>query len=358
MLAAANCCAQDWQQLWKSYVAGFMDNQIRVIDHDAGDRTTSEGQAYALFFALVANDRPRFDGLLHWTETNLASGDLATHLPAWLWGRGPNDKWGILDSNSASDADVWMAYTLLEAGKAWKEPRYTSLGTALTKRIASEEVIQIPGFGTTMLPGAKGFRNGEVYRLNASYLPLQLFIRLDHELPNGPWQQIAAKIPDLVGGSSPSGFASDWAEFKPGKGVVPSSPGSYDAIRVYLWAGMLDPGISGRDAILKALPGMARYLQTNAVPPSKIKPDGNVEDSKSPVGFSAALLPYLSALGEKNLENAQISRVQSELNSKNGLYGNPAKYYDQNLVLFALGWKSRQFWFDSQGALKATWKND
>src|SRR5438876_292927 len=83
--------------------------------------------------------------------------------------------------------------------------------TALTKRIASEEVIQIPGFGTTMLPGAKGFRNGEVYRLNASYLPLQLFIRLDHELPNGPWQQIAAKIPDLVGGSSPSGFASDWA---------------------------------------------------------------------------------------------------------------------------------------------------
>ena len=209
-----------------------------------------------------------------------------------------------------------------------------------------------------MLPGAKGFRNGEVYRLNASYLPLQLFIRLDHELPDGPWQQIAAKIPDLVGGSSPSGFASDWAEFKPGKGVVPSSPGSYDAIRVYLWAGMLDPGISGRDAILKALPGMARYLQTNAVPPSKIKPDGNVEDSKSPVGFSAALLPYLSALGEKNLENAQISRVQSELNSKNGLYGNPAKYYDQNLVLFALGWKSRQFWFDSQGALKATWKND
>src|SRR5438105_1905284 len=90
--------------------AGFMDNQVRVIDHDSGDRTTSEGQAYATFFALVANDRSRFDGLLHWTEINLASGDLTSHLPAWSWGKNPNNKWGVLDSNSASDADLWMAY--------------------------------------------------------------------------------------------------------------------------------------------------------------------------------------------------------------------------------------------------------
>jgi endo-1,4-beta-D-glucanase Y len=70
-LIPATCAAQDWQSLWKSYVAGFMDNQVRVIDHDTGDRTTSEGQAYGMFFALVANDHSRFDGLLHWTEQNL-----------------------------------------------------------------------------------------------------------------------------------------------------------------------------------------------------------------------------------------------------------------------------------------------
>src|SRR5919198_286131 len=125
--------AQDWAALWKSYAAGFMDDQIRVIDHDAGDRTTSEGQAYAMFFALVANDRSRFDRLLHWTELNLASGDFSSHLPAWSWGHAPGNKWSVLDSNSASDADVWMAYTLLKAGKAWKEKRYTWLGTALAK---------------------------------------------------------------------------------------------------------------------------------------------------------------------------------------------------------------------------------
>src|SRR5436190_12375894 len=170
MLVSIRCSAQDWSSLWKSYCAAFMDNQIRVIDHDAGDRTTSEGQAYAMFFALVANDRPRFDGLLRWTEGNLASGDLAMHLPAWLWGKGPNNKWGVLDGNSASDADLWMAYTLLEAGKAWNEAHYRWLGTALAKRIATEEVVQIPDFGAMLLPGAKGFHNGDSYRLNASYL--------------------------------------------------------------------------------------------------------------------------------------------------------------------------------------------
>src|ERR1700756_450055 len=164
MLIIASCSAQDWTPLWKSYAAAFMDNQVRVIDHDAGDRTTSEGQAYGMFFALVANDRARFDGLLHWTEVNLAAGDLSAHLPTWLWGHGANNQWGVLDRNSAADADLWMAYTLLEAGKAWNEPRYTKLGTALAHRIAAEEVVQVPGLGATIAPGRTGFQHDSSYR--------------------------------------------------------------------------------------------------------------------------------------------------------------------------------------------------
>jgi endoglucanase len=172
------------------------------------------------------------------------------------------------------------------------------LTVLVPKRVAAEEVIQISGFGAALLPGAKGFHNGDVYRLNASCLPLQLFIQLGQELPEGPWQQVATQIPDILRGSSPNGFASDWAEFKPGKGLTPASLGSYDAIRVYLWAGMLDPATRDVDAVLKALPGMAGYLHANAIPPSQVKPDGTVVNAKSPVGFSAALLPYLSVLLE------------------------------------------------------------
>jgi len=334
-----------------------MDNQVRVIDHDAADRTTSEGQAYAMFFALVANDRSRFEGLLKWTELNLASGDLAAHLPAWSWGRSKENRWEVLDNNSAADADVWMAYTLLEAGEAWKEPRYTSLGTALAKRIVSEEVVQLPGLGPALLPAPRGFQNGTSYRLNMSYMPLQLFLGLSHELRDGPWEQIAAHVPNLLEQSASHGFASDWTEFTSGSGFTPSQLGSYDAIRVDLWAGMLNAATPGRDTILKSLSGMAQYLHSNSVPPAKVKKDGTVEDSRGPVGFSAALLPYLSAIGEKGLHDAQSARLRAELNPENGLYGKPAKYYDQNLALFSLGWTEHRFWFEPDGSLKLAWKS-
>jgi endo-1,4-beta-D-glucanase Y len=346
-----------WQPLYEAYARHFLDRQIRVIDRDAADRTTSEAQAYAMFFALVANDRPRFDALLGWTEKNLASGDLATHLPAWLWGRNRRNRWGVLDANSASDADVWMAYSLLEAGQAWNEPRYTSLGRSLVSLIARDEVVEIPGVGVVLMPAPKGFRHGaDSYRLNVSYMPLQLFIRLDRLLPGGPWRAMADRIPALVKASSPQGFASDWLEFSPDKGFMASGIGSYDAVRVYLWAGLLDPSTPGRDAILSALPGMTTWLRSHAAPPEKVKSDGTVANPRGPVGFSAALLPFLSAISEKQLELTQLARVRSAFDPKTSLYGRPARYYDQNLTLFALGWMERRFWFDSSGALKLWWR--
>lgn len=356
LLYHPGCASQDWQSLWKNYKTGFTDNQVRVIDHDTGDRTTSEGQAYGMFFALVANDRSTFDGLLRWTERNLAQGDLGDHLPAWLWGHGPDNQWRVLDSNSAADADIWIAYTLLEAGKVWNKPRYTKLGLALSQQIAAREVVDVPGVGTMVAPGAAGFRHGSTYRFNASYVPLQLILGLNHFAPDGPWKKVAAAMPALVKDSAPHGFVSDWIDIESG-GHPQLTPtiGSYDAIRVYLWAGMLDKRVPHREELLNSISGMASYLHNNPVPPAKVRPDGSIEDPKGPVGFSAALLPYAAALGDSQAQNQQMSRVQSGLNSQTGLYGNPAKYYDQNLALFGLGFEQQEFSFDANGELKLKW---
>jgi endoglucanase len=355
----ASSGAQEWPSIWKSYVSGFMDNQMRVIDHDAGDRTTSEGQAYGMFFSLVANDRSHFDRLLRWTEQNLAGGDLSENLPAWLWGHSSNNQWGVLDKNSASDADLWMAYTLLEAGKAWNEPRYTKIGTAMARHIAEREIADVPGLGTAVLPGPTGFQHGNSYRLNASYVPLQLVVGLIHLMPDGPWEKVAATQPVIVSNSAPHGFVSDWTEVKTDTRAQASPTiGSYDAIRVYLWAGMLDNSTEGRDALLKSLSGMMTYLRTNAIPPAKVRPDGTVEDPNGPVGFSAALIPFAEALHEEQTVNQQTSRVRSELKPQTGLFGNPPKYYDQNLALFGLGFAQRQFWFDPKGGLRLKWNSD
>ncbi len=62
MLSLTGGCKQGPWQLWHSYSARFIDPQNgRVFDPNGDQHTTSEGQAYALFFALAGNDRATFD---------------------------------------------------------------------------------------------------------------------------------------------------------------------------------------------------------------------------------------------------------------------------------------------------------
>jgi endoglucanase len=53
--------------LWQDYSSRFLGEDGRITDFQRAGATTSEGQAYALFFSLVADDRPRFQKILQWT---------------------------------------------------------------------------------------------------------------------------------------------------------------------------------------------------------------------------------------------------------------------------------------------------
>lgn len=55
-----------------------------------------------------------------------------------------------------------------------ENPDYTRTGKALLTRIASEEVVKVPGLGSMLLPGKVGFAEESVWRFNPSYLPPQL----------------------------------------------------------------------------------------------------------------------------------------------------------------------------------------
>jgi endoglucanase len=357
--------------LWNSYAAHFIDQQGRVIDYQGGARTTSEGQSYALFFALAANDRARFDLLLRWTQANLAHGDLGAYLPAWLWGKNPGGEWKILDPNSASDADLWMAYTLVEAGRLWKSSDYTKLGRRMMIQIAGKEVVNLPGFGPMLLPGSAGFQHGRNWTLNPSYLSPFIFLRLAVIDPVGPWRKIARGIPRLLQESARGGFAMDWVEYSPGKSFHPTfahpNPahsgkdvevpvGSYDAIRVYLWVGMMDGSGKLRAGLLGALPGMRGYLANHNAPPEKISDRGIPLAQDGPVGFSAALLPYLMAFPQMNKQVAiGLRRLSDQRDAASGLYGKGQAYYDQNLALFGTGFTDNRFRFGASGKLKVEW---
>ena len=350
--------------LWDGYASYAIDDQGRVVDRQGGDRTTSEGQSYGLFFALVANDHERFDRLLNWTSDNLADGNLGVRLPGWLWGKTPGGQWQVLDQHSASDADLWIAYSLCEAGRLWREPRYGALGRLMLARIAGTEVIDLPGFGTILLPGETGFHPApDTWLLNPSYLPLPLLTRLAVIDPQGPWAGIAAHLPVLLDKSTRNGFVTDWVSYSARDGFQPASRpgssampiGSYDAIRVYLWAGLTHPETKWHAEILDAIPGMANYLAAHGVPPEQINSAGIVAGGDGPVGFSAALLPYLDAKNAKSALATQSARVMAHIDPATNLYVKPT-YYDENLTLFGLGGSQHMFAFDRTGELQVRWR--
>lgn len=352
----------DWP-LWTSYKARFIDSQGRVVDRHSADSTTSEAQAYTLFFALVANDRPQFDRLLEWTRNNLADGDFTARLPSWSWGKSASGEWGVLDANAAADADLWLAYTLLEASELWAEPRFARQGRALAKRIAAEEVRELEGLGPMLLPGPRGFHPyPDVYQLNPSYLALHLLLGLARHIDDGPWGEIARLVPRVIEGGSANGFALDWTAYRENQGFHYSSPpgapptGGYDAIRVYLWAGLLHPDTPRRAEILRAVTGLADYLDEHPQPPAGISAAGEVTDAGGGVGFSAAAIPYLSALGRSRALATQQQRLAAELDPATGLYGGQFRYYDQVLALFSTGWSEARFGFDPRGALNVAWR--
>lgn len=353
--------------LWQAYSARFIQADGRVIDY-ATDiyHSTSEGQAYALFFALVANDRPRFERLLKWTTDNLADGDLMARLPAWQWGRRGDGGWGVVDANSASDADLWLAYSLLQAARLWQEPRYSALGRAVLANVRNHAVEDLPGLGPMLLPGAQGFREDErTVRLNPSYLPIQVlraFAAVDRP---GLWQAIAANTVKLMQDIAPRGFVPDWAIYKATAGEtaaggfefdpVKGHEGSFDAIRVYLWAGMLHPADRLAQPLLKALGGMREHLRRPpSSPPLRADARTGTAEGDGPVGFSAAMLPYLSALGERPILERQ--RLRATASAKGDLIGDDPRYYDQVLALFGLGWLEGRFRFEAAGQLTPQWE--
>lgn len=369
LCAVSGGCKQGPWTLWNAYAARFIDPQGRVIDPQGGDRTTSEGESYALFFALADNDRAHFDRVLAWTQANLAGGDVGTHLPGWLWGKAQDGQWKLLDPNPAADSDCWIAYSLIEAGRLWHNPAYTILGHRMMGLISKQEVAELPGFGSMLMPGPTAlWMNNQAWTVNPSYVPLFLFDRFHQEDPAGPWGAIAMNIPNLLRQSVRHGFAMDWVDYIPSDGFYPAAKptqpgvqpvpagGSYDAIRVYLWAGMLDGAGNTRTDLVGSLAGMASYLASHNAPPEKVNADGIPQEHDGPVGFSAALLPYLRVLPDMSKTAAQQRvRMSEQLDPSTGLYGRDPAYYDQNLVLFATGFLNSRFRFGAHGELSVEW---
>lgn len=334
---------------WADFKKHFISKDGRVIDPASENAyTTSEGQSYGMFFALLANDHKVFAKLLNWTQNNLARGNLGSRLPAWQWGRQKNGQWDVTDKNSASDSDLWIAYTLLEAGRLWQSDYYKKVGLAMGELILKHETAVIPKLGLTLLPGPQGFQpDKNTWRLNPSYLPIFLMRGMYYHSKDKQWLQLINSSQKVLLQSAPKGFAPDWADYYADEGFGHhGQSGSYDAIRVYMWAAMISDEDPLKKAQIEHFRPMAESLSQHPLPGESVNILTGKTKNTGSLGFSAALLPYLKASGAKDALEKQLLRLVSTPLSTVGKV-----YYDQVLGIFAVNWMAKHYYFDRQGLL-------
>ena len=264
--AAAACEWPGWQQ-YKQY---YISPQGRVIDPSSPNKiTTSEGQSYGLFFARwPTTGRPSIGCWLGRRTTRRRA--ISAPVCPRLWGESDDKQWKVLDANSASDADLWIAYNLLEAGRLWKSRRYQT-------RDAAAATHRPRGSGRHSRPGPDAVAGQSRVRGGRS-------LAAEPQLPAaaaagafcGAERPVARDAPvnqRLWLDTAPHGFSPDWVVWRVGAGWQPDTVkpnvGSYDAIRVYLWAGMLADDDEHKAALLERFQPMAQLTAKQGVPPEK-----------------------------------------------------------------------------------------
>lgn len=221
---------------WTAYVRRYLPPEGRIIDTANRGISHSEGQGYSMLFAVHFNDRPRFDLMWNWTRRNL----LRPSDSLFAWRFDPSSRIGVTDSNNATDGDIFIAWSLLMAAERWQEPLYRASAERITADILRCCVIEFRG-RTLLLPGARGFQDGQGVIVNLSYYAFPALRALSRAVPDPRWAALEA---DGLGLMNEAGFGRwrlppDWL-LLPSHGGPPTPASrwpnrfAWDAVRVPL----------------------------------------------------------------------------------------------------------------------------
>lgn len=194
------------------FLERYVERDGRVVRHDQGGDTVSEGQAYALLAAAGVGDAERFAAVWRWTRTNLQRPD---GLFAWHWRDGR-----VVDDEPAADADLDIVRALLAGAERFGDRGYAVEADLVAAAIRQEETEMVAGT-RLLLPGPWAAGRRPV-RINPSYLAPRTFALLG-------WRDMAGVARRLV---EPGEAPPDWV-LVGGDGTV-RRDGSYgyEAVRL------------------------------------------------------------------------------------------------------------------------------
>lgn len=133
--------------LWDDYKQEYWERETgRTLDKERNSITTSEGQSYTMLRAVWQSDKATFDKTWEWTKDHIQRED---ELFSWKWGEKSDGTYGVLTDeggqNTASDADVDIAFALMMAAGRWQQQEYADEAKKLIPAIWEKEVVTIQG---------------------------------------------------------------------------------------------------------------------------------------------------------------------------------------------------------------------
>lgn len=117
------------------FLDDYLDADGRVVRRDEGGDVVSEGQAYGMLIAAALGDEPRFRLIWNWTRSHLRRPD---GLLSWRWADGE-----VRDANSAADADLDAARSLIVAAERFQAPDLHRDGEELGEAILAGETAPV-----------------------------------------------------------------------------------------------------------------------------------------------------------------------------------------------------------------------
>ncbi len=342
------------EQSWLIYRQQFIQEDGRVIDYQDSDRSISEGQAYGMLRAVLINDQTTFALTLKWAENNLRrrspTGQFTDQLWAWKWGKSKEGKWGPIDKNFASDADIDAIHALIFAHRRWNRPEYLEIARAKLRDLWKYSTFAVPGGKRYLLPGpVEAFvLPDQTIHLNPSYFApyaFRLFAQVD---PDRDWMSLVDSSYQALEKSSQVsavGLPSDWIalDTKTGK-FQPLPPSSnlksvysFDAYRVW-WRIAWDAAWFQSKEAERYLGTASKHLQTLWRTSSRIPATINLQ-GKQTVNYDATsqyamLYTALSSLDPVTAQQILDKKLLPRY--KQGIWDDESAYYTQNLAWLGL----------------------
>jgi hypothetical protein len=176
------------------FLSRYVASNGRVVRHDQGGDTVSEGQAYALLLAAAVGDEARFELVWTWTRTHLQRPDV---LLSWSWGNGR-----VLDGNAATDAGLDAAHALLIAADRFGRADYRIEAFAIAQAVLAEATVEVAGGETILVAGS--WARTTPYVVNPSYFATRAFAEFAAVTGNRRWAEVTSRASGSPGSSSPA----------------------------------------------------------------------------------------------------------------------------------------------------------